>query len=124
VIIVEQRPPVKPMLPPIPAKPPYPYQPYRPPIQQPYHHPIQQPYHPPMQQPQFGMPCDPKMLHHMYRHMKMCHRYETHMLKWYLKWCKEQWKHRRQHQNYKPYESSSHCRRESSSHHHESQFEC
>jgi hypothetical protein len=121
VIIVEQRPPVKPVLPPMPPMKPI-QKPY-PPMQKPYHPPYQPPYHPPKYEHRHhAVPCDPKMLHHMYRHMKMCHRYETQMLRMYMKWCKEQWKHR--HHRRRPYnpcdpcgESSSY-RRESSSHHH------
>ena len=120
---MEQRPPVKPVLPPMPPlkpvpKPPYKAQPYPP------QYPAQ-PYHPPYQAPQkqqIAVPCDPKMLHHMYRHMKMCHRYETHMLRMYMKWCKEQWRYRRQ-RRYDPCESSSY-RRESSSHHHDPSCGC
>jgi hypothetical protein len=61
------------------------------------------------------------MLHHMYRHMKMCHRYETQMLRMYMKWCKEQWKHRHHRHHHNPSDNpceSSAYRRESSSHHH------
>jgi hypothetical protein len=89
-MIMEEKQPVKPVLPPMPPVKPITKPPYQP-----------QPYPPKHQHRTFAVPCDPKMLHHMYRHMKMCHRYELQMLRMYMKWCKEQYK-RRHHRPYNP----------------------
>ncbi len=40
--------------------------------------------------PMHELPCDPRMLRHMYHHLKICHKYELEMLKWYMRYCSSQ----------------------------------
>jgi hypothetical protein len=41
--------------------------------------------------PQMALPtqmyCDPHMLRQLYHQMKICHRYEREMLRWYMRYC-------------------------------------
>ncbi|MBH8598450.1 MULTISPECIES: hypothetical protein [unclassified Thermoactinomyces] len=45
----------------------------------------------PLPQPPVTLPthmyCDPQMLRQLYHQMKICHRYEREMLKWYMRYC-------------------------------------
>lgn len=74
--------PKKPM--PMPPKPHKPMRPMPPMPHEP--HPPMMP-HKPMRPMQPHLPCDPHWLSHMYRQLKICHRYELQMLKWYMRFC-------------------------------------
>jgi hypothetical protein len=138
-------------------KPPYPMPPKMPP--QPPHAPIMppeqpemphypEPMPPVMPMPQdpgmMHLPCDPHLLREMYHQMKIHHRYELQMLKWYMRYCAKKhhcgrrtrmpwsssWRHESTryhgeppmpHEPPKHRESSRHCKPPK---HHESSWRC
>ena len=68
----------------------------------------------PCMPPMHEIPCDPRWLRHMYHHLKICHKYELEMLKWYMRYCES--KHDCRH----PHRHHPHCRRPYHCHPHES----
>ena len=52
------------------------------------------------------VPCDKKMLRHLYHHLKMCHRHEIEMLKMMMRYCRHR-KRRSCHESPRYYESPS-----------------
>ncbi|MBA4493868.1 hypothetical protein ACFO25_14820 [Paenactinomyces guangxiensis] len=109
-------PPKMPPMPKIPYK--KPVHPPMPPKMPPMHMPMMPPMHMPMMPPTYHIPCDPHMLHHMYRQLKMCHKYEMKMLKWYMKYCGcRPHKHMPYDSSSRGWDSSHYSRYDSSRHH-------